>query len=79
MNIVGPHLMVGGVLPILKSPELLPNGADVLAIGCKGKLNDDWLALLVNTPEKQVYLRSPATQWNCPARLPVCDDNRNCQ
>ena len=79
LTIIGPHKQVSGVLPMLKSPEVLPNGVDVLAIGCKGELNDDWLALVVNSPERQVFLRNPATQWACPVTPPVCDDNRNCR
>jgi len=79
MDIIGPHKMASGVLPMESSPELLPNGADVLAIGCRGKLNDDWLALVVFSPEIHVYLRNPSTQWVCPIQLPVCDDNRNCR
>lgn len=79
MTIIGPKARASGVLPMQKSPEFLPNGADVLAIGCKGKLNDDWLALVVFLPEIRIYLRNPATEWTCPVRLPVCDDNRNCR
>lgn len=79
MSIIGPHKIADGVLPLSKSPDVLPNGADVLAIGCKGELNDDWLALIVNTPEPAVYMRNPVAEWNCPVPLPVCDGNRNCR
>ncbi len=76
MSMIGPSFSVTGVLPVQKSPESLPNGSDVLAIGCKGKYNDDWLAIIV---DDVVYLRSPASEWTCPVQLPVCDDNRVCQ
>ncbi|NLF52575.1 MAG: hypothetical protein GX577_15715 [Leptolinea sp.] len=76
MDIIGPSFSVTGVLPIQKSPESLPNGSDVMAIGCTSKYNNDWLALLV---DDVVYLRSPAAEWNCPVHLPECDDNRVCR
>jgi hypothetical protein len=79
MTVIGSTVYNDGVIPMSKSPDLLPNGADVLAIGCKGKFNDDWFALVVFSPVNRVYLRNPSAEWTCPAKLPVCDDNRNCQ
>lgn len=76
MDIIGPSFSVTGVLPIQKSPESLPNGSDVMAIGCTSKYNNDWLALLV---DDVVYLRSPVAEWTCPVHLPECDDNRICR
>ncbi len=76
MDVIGPSTPVTGILPIQKSPESLPNGSDVLAIGCKDKYNNDWLALIV---DNVVYLRSPETEWTCPVRLPECNDNRVCR
>lgn len=79
LTLIGPQIQTNGILPTMKLPEYLPNGADVLAIGCTGELNDDWFALVIEGPHRQIYLRSPATEWVCPAKAPVCDDNRNCQ
>jgi 4-amino-4-deoxy-L-arabinose transferase-like glycosyltransferase len=76
MDVIGPAGNATGVLPLEESPDVLPNGSDVLAIGCRGEMNDDWLALIAGD---RVYLRTPATTWACPAKLPVCDNNRVCQ
>jgi hypothetical protein len=78
MNIIGAQFQTSGILPVSASPTILPNGADVLAIGCKGKLNDDWLAMVVYSPELRIYKRDPVAKWTCPLQTPMCDDNRTC-
>jgi hypothetical protein len=79
MTVIGPQIQSEGILPLSRPPENLPNGSDVLAIGCTGEMNDDWLALVVEVPVSQVILRSPDVEWVCPIKPPVCDDNRVCQ
>lgn len=79
LTVIGPDFRTSGILPLIHSPANLLNGSDVIAIGCKGELNDDLFALIVDGPQKQVLLRNPAAEWVCPAKPPVCDDNRQCQ
>ncbi len=79
LTVIGSDFRTSGILPLIHSPASLPNGSDVIAMGCKGELNDDWFALVVEGPQKQVILRSPAADWVCPAKPPVCDDNRECR
>ncbi len=79
ITVIGPDFRINGILPLQKTPDELPNGSDVIAIGCNGNLNIDWFALVVEGPQPQILLRSPQAEWTCPARVPVCDDNRNCQ
>ncbi|NMB53716.1 MAG: hypothetical protein GYA15_03365 [Leptolinea sp.] len=76
MDIIGADTTTSGIIPLIHSPQHLPNGTDVLAIGCRGELNDDWLALIT---ADEVILRSPAAEWVCPVTLPTCDNNRNCR
>lgn len=79
MTVIGPQIQSEGILPLSKPPVSLPNGSDVLAIGCTGEMNDDWLAVIVEEPVNQVILRSPDVEWICPISPPVCDDNRVCR
>jgi 4-amino-4-deoxy-L-arabinose transferase-like glycosyltransferase len=79
LDIIGPTGTDSGVLPMEKMPVNLPNGKNVLVIGCNNKLNDEWLALFVEGADSQIILRSPAAKWTCPVTLPVCDDNRICE
>jgi len=76
MDIIGADTTTSGVIPLIHSPQHFPNGTDVLAIGCRADLNDDWLALIT---ADEVILRSPAAEWVCPVTLLVCDNNRNCR
>jgi hypothetical protein len=79
MDVINQNGAVSGVLPLLQSPNALPNGSEILAIGCRGELNDDWLSLIVGDTNKQIIMRTPAAKWVCPVTLPVCDNNRICQ
>ncbi len=79
MEIIGPDGTASGVLPLSKPPDSLPNGSDVLAIGCRNQWNDDWLALLIDNADSHIYLRSPGATWTCPVAEPVCNDNRICR
>jgi hypothetical protein len=79
MTVIGSQTKIKGILPLSRPPESLPNGSDVLTIGCAGELNDDWLAIVVEGQQDQVILRNPSTEWDCPVKTPECDDNRNCR
>jgi hypothetical protein len=81
LEVIGPagvDGMVNGVLPLEKMPDTLPNGADVTVMGCRSELNDELLAVIVEGEDGGIILRSPAAQWTCPVKLPVCNDNREC-
>lgn len=76
-SLIGTQLNRGVILPSETIPEL-PNGADVLVIGCKGKYAlDGWAVLWL---EKGVlYRRSPDAPLGCPLPEPVCDENHQCR
>ncbi len=82
LEVIGPagvEGMVSGVLPLEKMPDSLPNGADVTVLGCRGELNDDLFAVIIEGQDGGILHRSPGTSWTCPVILPVCDDNRVCR
>jgi hypothetical protein len=76
---VGPY-NGGIILPLESSPNLFPNGSDVLVIGCPGKQYFDALVVATYDPTGktvQIFSREPFPQnWSCPLQSPVTSSNQ---
>jgi hypothetical protein len=79
ISTIGQDEFLTGVLPLSTSPEYFPNGADVIALGCRGELNNDLAAIILTWPKEILYMRSPESPLACPLPEPVCNDNRVCR
>lgn len=76
-SLIGAQSNRGVILPSETIPEL-PNGADVVVIGCKGKYAlDGWAILWLE--KKTLYRRSPDAPLGCPLPEPICDENHHCR
>jgi hypothetical protein len=83
-----PHLMlrvIGATYGCVRLPQMqpmhsFPDAADVVVIGCRAPNREiHALALIVETPTQQVYLRDPPANWICPLPVPVCRDDGTCR
>ncbi|MEJ5201772.1 MAG: hypothetical protein WHV66_06015 [Anaerolineales bacterium] len=75
--LIGADINSGIVLPLDGIPQL-PNGAEVVVIGCTGKFAvDAWSIIWLD--HQTAYRRSPVAPLRCPLPEPKCDENHVCQ
>jgi hypothetical protein len=63
------------------SPDQLPNGTQVIVLGCVQKNANyvDAIAIIANSSETTTYLRESSPTLHCPLQQPACDNNGNCK
>jgi hypothetical protein len=54
------------ILPVLNPPDVFPNAADVIVVGCRQKRYIEAVAVIVRSDTDQVYLRSAQQPLECP-------------
>lgn len=75
-KVIGARLNTFIILPSETIPAL-PHETDVIVIGCRERNEIQALAVII--PEQKVwYLRSHESPLTCPLKIPVCDNNKNC-
>ena len=76
-TLIGPQGQRGVVLPG-QLPFSLPNGSDVIVLGCFNKNYMDALAVFVLDEPAEVYTRSPEAPLECPVKPPICVNKERC-
>ena len=80
LTLIGAHGNTGVILPLMEAPAYLPNGSDVIALGCQGEDDHlDALLLVVLQPDETILLRSPSAALTCPLPEPVCENSQSCK
>jgi hypothetical protein len=54
------------ILPVLNPPDVFPNAADVIVVGCRQKRYLEAVAVIVRSDIDHVYLRSSQQPLECP-------------
>jgi hypothetical protein len=76
-KVIGPKLNTFVILPSETIPAL-PHATEVIVIGCREQHEIQALAVIL--PEQGVgHIRSPESPLSCPLKIPICDNNKNCQ
>lgn len=66
------------VLPSQASGEIIPDGADVILLGCNGSGYTEGLGIIFKNGRTQARWREPSSPLTCPLKVPVCDNNHVC-
>jgi len=76
-TLIGPQGQRGVILPG-PSPDHFPHAVDAIVLGCREEKYLDALAVILLDENGSIYTRSPESEFQCPLKQPVCNNNRVC-